>query len=205
MADVSLVRRWAVFGAGLASLSCGIAAGVSAGAGLATWDLLAVALAGLSGVSVGAAVTVAGLVAAAVAWPVGFRPDVGTAVVLVAFGPAVDGWLAVWAPAAGAPWLLAVAAVGIGVGVALYVQADVGVGPHDGPVAALLAAGWPLGRSKAAVDVVVTSAGWVLGGPVGLGTAVLAVVPALVAGRVGPAARRLAAGPDARVGVDTVA
>ena len=63
-----------------------------------------------------------------------------------------------------------------GVATAAYVGARLGPGPRDGLMTGLSArTGWSLRLVRTGIEVVVLSAGWLLGGTVGVGTVLYAL------------------------------
>ena len=59
---------------------------------------------------------------------------------------------------------------------ALYVGARLGPGPRDGLMTGLTRrTGYPLKWVRTAIEVTVLAAGWLLGGPVGIGTVLFAL------------------------------
>jgi uncharacterized membrane protein YczE len=120
--------------------------------------------------------------------PLRERPGLGTianAVVIavalqvgVALIPAAESW-----PARLALVLLGIALIGLGSG--LYLTTNLGPGPRDGWMTGIhLRTGWPVGRVRLGIELVVLVAGWLLGGTVGLGTVLFAVLigPAVAQG-----------------------
>ena len=106
--------------------------------------------------------------------------------------------------------LLGIAMIGLGSG--LYLTTNLGPGPRDGWMTGLhVRTGWPVGRVRLGIEVVVLAVGWLLGGTVAeLGTVLFAVLigPAVaqglaIAGAVGgvrgsrAAARSRTSSPDA--------
>jgi hypothetical protein len=73
----------------------------------------------------------------------------------------------------------------VGLGSGLYLTTNLGPGPRDGWMTGLhLRTGWPVARVRLGIEVVVLAAGWLLGGTVGIGTALFAVLigPAVAQG-----------------------
>ena len=65
----------------------------------------------------------------------------------------------------------------IGIGSALYITCALGPGPRDGWMTSLhRRTGIPVGRVRTAIEVSVLFAGWALGGRIGLGTALFALL-----------------------------
>jgi uncharacterized membrane protein YczE len=64
----------------------------------------------------------------------------------------------------------------LGLGAALYIGAGLGAGPRDSLMVAMTRRGLPIGWSRCAIEASVLAAGWLLHGPVGVGTAVVALL-----------------------------
>jgi len=169
--------------AGLVLFGVGIWLGLQAHLGVGPWDVLAGGLAqhlgtpfGRTAIGVSVVVLVLGLAA-------GVRPGLGTALNVVVIGavvdlllatPALDGLVEQPLPAR----LLGTAAgiASVAVGSALYLGAHLGPGPRDGLMVAMVQrTGWPVGRCRALLELVVLVLGVALGGPVGVGTLAFAL------------------------------
>ena len=71
--------------------------------------------------------------------------------------------------------LIGIAAIGIGSGI--YITCGLGPGPRDGLMTALHnRTGIRIGRVRLILEILVLTAGWLLGGTVGLGTALFALL-----------------------------
>ncbi|NBQ00700.1 MAG: hypothetical protein EBU45_01570, partial [Actinobacteria bacterium] len=65
----------------------------------------------------------------------------------------------------------------VGIGSALYITCALGPGPRDGWMTSLhRRSGIPVGRVRTAIEISVFLAGWALGGRIGLGTALFALL-----------------------------
>jgi uncharacterized membrane protein YczE len=147
--------------------------------GLNPWDVLHEGLTKQTPLGFGAVVAVTG-VAVLLLWiPLRQRPGVGTVANVVVIAVAVDVALAVLPqPAALAPRVaLMVGGVVLnGVASAAYIGARLGPGPRDGLMTGLAArTGWSLRLVRTGLEVAVLGTGWVLGGTVGVGTALYAL------------------------------
>lgn len=175
---VRLVRLYV----GLAAYGLAIALLLRSGLGSSPWDVLSQGVARTAGLSFGAT-TVAVSVLVLAAWiPLRQRPGWGTLSNTLLIGVFADLGLA-WVPAppegalhllwqcfvlAGGLVLLALAS-------ALYIGARLGPGPRDGLMTGLVArTGRPVWMVRCAIELTVVLAGWLLGGTVGIGTAVFA-------------------------------
>jgi uncharacterized membrane protein YczE len=164
---------------GLVLFGISIAVLVAAGLGLPSWDVLHQGLARSTGVPFGGVVIGMGALVL-LAWiPLRVRPGLGTlsnvvvvglvAEVSLAMLPRPEG-LAVRVP------LLVAAVVLNALATGLYLGADFGPGPRDGLMTGIARRGASIRAARTAIEVVVLSAGWSLGGTVGAGTVLFALV-----------------------------
>lgn len=173
------MRRAAQLVAGLFLAAFGIVLTLRSGLGVSPWDVLHGGLAERTGVSFGTVVQLVGVVVLAASLLLGVRPGYGTIANLVLIGVFEDLLLATGLGDAqdGSlvprfALLLAGTAV-IGVASALYIGAHLGAGPRDGLMVALHSrAGWSIGVARTVVEASALAAGILLGGPVGVGTAI---------------------------------
>lgn len=171
---VRLVRLYA----GLFAYGIAIALLLRSGLGASPWDVLGQGVAHVTGLSFGAA-TIAISVAVLVLWiPLRERPGWGTLSNAALVGVFADLGLS-WIPAAAGLLLqAAVFAAGLcllAVASALYIGAGLGPGARDGLMTGLVRrTGWPVWAVRSGIELAVVAAGWLLGGTVGIGTAVFA-------------------------------
>jgi uncharacterized membrane protein YczE len=194
---------------GLYAFGTGEALIVQGGLGVSPWTVLAQGLSTILPVSIGVATFLVSAVVLLLWIPLRERPGLGTianalviAVALqvgVALVPEPESW-----PAQLALVLLGIAMIGLGSG--FYLTTNLGPGPRDGWMTGIhLRTGWPVGRVRLGIELVVLGVGWLLGGTVGVGTVLFAVLigPAVaqglaIAGAIGgvPGAEGLAAVED---------
>lgn len=180
-APASRWRRVLQFALGLSLCATGVWLSIQAGLGLSPWDVLHAGVSRHTGLSFGQVVMAVGAVVLALSAALRVRPGLGTAVNIVVMGVALDALAAT-------PWLdgladgslvvrtlvLLAAVVLLGAGAALYIGAGFGAGPRDGLMVACHHRGLPLGWARCLIEVSVLVAGYGLGGPVGMGTLVVA-------------------------------
>lgn len=197
-----LVRRWATFLAGATLLLSGVAATIVSGIGAGSWQAFETGLVAATGAPLGTVLVVESLVALALAWLL-FRQPPGPATLILALagGPVIDLLVDVLPnPAsfgAGVVWSL-VGSVLIGLGVGMYVPADLGPTAQDALFVGLYRRlRWRPGVAKFALDLLLVLAGWLLGGQVGLGTVLVTIVVPPIVDTTMPRCRQLArtAGP----------
>jgi uncharacterized membrane protein YczE len=156
----------------------GVALMVRANLGLDPWDVFHQGLARRTGLSLGLTV-IAVSAAVMLAWiALRERPGLGTVSNAVMVGLVIDAASGLlphpqpW-PARGA--FLAAGIVAIALATALYIGAGFGPGPRDGLMTGLARRGHSLRLVRTAIELSVLTAGWLLGGTVGLGTVAYAV------------------------------
>lgn len=173
---------------------------IRSGLGLGPWDAFHVGIHNLTGMTVGTASILVGLVIVLASLPLGVRPGSGTIANMVLIGIFIDLILPVVPEAAGGLLGLGYYVVGIGLaGLAtgMYIGAGLGSGPRDGLMLGLSSLrGWPVRRVRMMIELSALGAGWVMGGPVGVGTVLFALL-------IGPAVqvglRLFGVGPPAPV------
>jgi uncharacterized protein len=175
-------RRLLQFVAGLALCAVAVWSSVTVQLGLAPWDTLHSGLSERLGWSFGAVLMGVGVLVQLLAWTLGQRPGPGTVVNVFAVGWTVDRLLATsWldglpdAPLAVRSLALVGSVATLGLVGAMYIGAGFGAGPRDSLMVACHHHGLPLGPSRCAIECTVLLGGWLLGGPVGVGTVVLAL------------------------------
>ncbi|GAA2452803.1 membrane protein [Actinomadura vinacea] len=173
-----MARRLVQLYVGLALYGLSIALQVASALGNNPWDVLHQGLSLRFGLSIGTWIIIVGAVVM-LAWiPLRQRPGIGTIsnVVLVGLFADLSLWLL---PDPGSPparWAYLVAAIIVcGFATGYYVGAGLGPGPRDGLMTGLAARGRSVRVVRTAIELTVLSAGWLLGGTVGIGTLLFAV------------------------------
>ena len=177
---------------GLTVISSGIAALLESRLGLLPWDVLHQGIARQTPLLIGQANIVVAVVMLGVAWLLGQPPGLGTVANAIVIGALVDvfiriGWVAALADSSLGVriGLLAFGLVAFAVGSTLYIGSAFGAGPRDSTMLALSRrTGRRIALVRAAIELSALAAGWALGGTVGFGTAVCAILvgPAVEAG-----------------------
>ncbi len=160
----------------------GIAVGlmVRAAVGLDPWDTFAEGIATKTGLTFGLVTNLVGAAVLLLWIPLRQRPGLGTLLNVLMVGtmaqvaidlvPTPDGLLPRWALFLAGVVLLAVAT-------GIYVGAGMGPGPRDGLMTGLSKRlGWPIWVSRTLIEGSVLLLGWLLGGNIGWGTVVFAVL-----------------------------
>ncbi|HEY0972848.1 MAG TPA: hypothetical protein VGE02_17900 [Gemmatimonadales bacterium] len=180
------MRRWAQLLAGLWGYGAAVTLMIRSELGLGPWDAFHVGLSLHTPLSIGVASIAAGVVVLAVALALGMRPGPGTIANMVLIGLVTDLLLPVVPPARGFLWglgyfLPAIALLGLCTG--MYIGARLGPGPRDGLMLAIARrTGWAVRHVRTGIELSALGAGWAMGGQVGLGTVIFALL-------VGPSAQ----------------
>lgn len=164
---------------GLYLVGLGLAMMIHTGLGVPPWDVLSQGLQVQTGWSFGTcAVVISGIVL--MIWiPIKQQPGIGTLINAVLIGPfadlskpfmpELDGWLA------NLIWLL-LGLISVALGGGLYISANLGAGPRDGLMVGLTrVSGRPFWLVRTIGEGLVLLTGWLLGGTVGVGTAIFAI------------------------------
>ena len=164
---------------GLVLFGMGIALKLRSGLGLSPWDAFHQGLARHVPLSIGLVVI---LVSAVVllAWiPLKQRVGIGTVFNVMLVGATVDVTLLMVGETDVllVRWLYLLAGIGFtGLGSGLYIGARLGPGPRDGVMTGLADRGISIRLARLLIEGTVLVAGWLLGGAVGVGTVVFAVL-----------------------------
>lgn len=179
MASLSLVRRLAQLYIGLVLYGLAAALQLRSGLGLDPWDVFHQGIAEHTGLAIGTIVVIVG-VAVLLLWiPLRQWPGVGTVSNAVLIGVAMNFALQVLPTphALGARIAeLVVAIVLCGIATGMYIGAGFGPGPRDGLMTGLARrTGRSIRLTRTVIELTVLSAGWLLGGTVGIGTVAYAL------------------------------
>lgn len=175
-----MVLRFAQLLVGLVLFGVGCAVMVQAGIGLDPWTVFAQGVSRQTGIGIGWIANIVGFLVLLVWIPLRQKPGIGTVANILLVGtsmqlalevlPLVEGFLLQVAVFLGGIALVAIAS-------GLYIGANFGPGPRDGLMTGLHARfGWPIWAARLGVEATVLVAGWLLGGTVGLGTVLFAVL-----------------------------
>lgn len=167
------------FYAGLLVCTLGYALVIRPGLGVAPWDVFHLGVVGRTGLSLSFVLQATGAVVIGLNWLMGIRPSLGMVLNMLSFGPILQAVLP-FVPTPdvlSARWTMLLAGILVtGIGVALYTSADLGTGPRDGMMVGLTRRlGVPVAVIKNGMDVTIAALGWLLGGPLGIGTVVVAL------------------------------
>lgn len=175
-----MLRRLIQLFGGIAVFGLAIALIVRADLGLDPWNVLNDGVAARTPLSYGVVMILLGLGILLLWLPLRQKPGFGTLANVLMLGLFTDLGLA-WIPEdLSLPTRIAMLVAGVvlsGVGTSAYVGAGLGPGPRDGLMTGLVArTGWPVKYVRTGIEVSVLAVGWLLGGTVGVGTVIFALV-----------------------------
>ena len=172
-------RRLVNLAVGLILYGVSVALMLSAGLGVDPWDVFHQGLAPLTGISFGWVINGVSIFVLILWIPLRQPPGIGTMANALVVGVVADATLAVLPQPQHLPEQVAVLSLGIlanGVATGLYIGAGLGPGPRDGLMTGLAErTGKTIRSVRTSIELTVLAAGWLLGGPVGVGTALYAV------------------------------
>jgi uncharacterized protein len=172
--------RVAILFFGLAIFGLGDALVVQSNLGNAPWTVFAQGLSLKTGLSIGWATFVTGCFVLLIWIPLRERPGFGTLANIVIISAAIEFGVSVFPLQETLIGGLASALIGIalvGLGSALYITCGLGPGPRDGAMTGIhQRTGVRVGRVRMGIEVTVLIVGALLGGKLGLGTALFALL-----------------------------
>lgn len=163
---------------GLVLYGISLAMLIRADLGVGPWDVFSLGLAVHLPMSYGTATVVVSALVLLVWIPLRQRPGIGTLLNALLVGPAADlGLLLI--PAIDGLWaqalLLAGSMVLLAFATGVYIAPQLGPGPRDGLMTGLVrVTGWPVWIVRTLIEGTALLVGWLLGGPVGVGTVIFA-------------------------------
>lgn len=174
-----LPRRLTQLMIGLTLYGLSMAMMIRGALGLDPWDVFHAGLASRVPLTFGQVTIVVGALVLLLWWPLRQWPGFGTIANVVVIGVAADVGLgllstpdAIWARGL----LLAFGIVLNGLAGGLYIGSQLGPGPRDGLMTGFARrTGLSIRVVRTTIEIVVLVVGWVLGGPVGVGTVLYAV------------------------------
>ncbi|MGL5866765.1 MAG: YczE/YyaS/YitT family protein [Dermatophilaceae bacterium] len=175
-----LPRRLGQLVVGLTLFGVTMALLLRAGLGLEPWGVFTYGLIQHISMSYGQMVIVSSFVILLLWIPLRQWPGLGTIANALVIGIATDLTLAVVPPIEGLGWRAAVMVVGVvgnGFAGAMYIGSQLGPGPRDGLMTGLhRRTGRSIRLVRTGIEITVVAVGWLLGGIVGVGTVVYALL-----------------------------
>lgn len=171
--------RWSIYFIGLLIMSLGIVLTIKAELGTSPWDVLHIGLYYQLGLTIGSwAIIVGGTILLLSSIFTRKLPQAGAFVNMLTVGLFIDLYLLlpfIQTPSgyAGKALMLLLGIIVMGYGIGLYISAGCGAGPRDTLMLALVEkTGIKVSRIRGAIELIVLFFGWILGGPVFIGTIV---------------------------------
>ena len=186
-ADSALLQKVVTLAGGLLLVGIGVAVTITAEIGVAPYDVLTTGVAERTGLTLGLAAMIPPLVFVVLGTVLGRRAGPGTLLTVLLVGPILGVTIELLPDLDAMVPRLAFFAVGfmiLATGITLIIVAELGPGPAEMVMLAIHDRGHSLALTRTAIEVVSVTVGWVLGGQVGAGTIVAAML-------MGPALRIL--------------
>jgi uncharacterized membrane protein YczE len=175
-----MTRRILQLLVGLVLYGTGCALTIEAGLGVDPWTVFAQGLSIHTGVGVGWVTNILGFFVLLLWIPLRQKPGVGTIANILLVGTSMQAALWLIPPMSGIVVQFTLLLGGIllvAIASGLYIGARFGPGPRDGLMTGLHARlGWPIWLCRAVVELTVLFIGWLLGGTVGIGTVLFALL-----------------------------
>lgn len=191
------ILRWSFFVVGLMVLAFGIALTIEGKVlGIGPWDVFHYGLFLKLGLTIGSWSILTGFILLAISSIVmGKLPKIGAFLNMLLLGLFID--LFIWLlpnveSDAGAVMSFVFGVILIGYGIGLYVSADLGSGPRDSIMMILVEkTGWSVSWVRNSIEILVLLLGWLLGGPVGIGTFMIALLLGPIVGKALPQCKKM--------------
>ncbi|AQS59860.1 YczE/YyaS/YitT family protein [Desulforamulus ferrireducens] len=174
-----LQLSWLMLGLFLFGLS--IVLIIQAQLGISPWDVLHMGLTSYLPFTFGQIMIGTGLLCVLLAYPMGVKPSSGTILNMIFIGVFADiilnqGWIPAYDSYLVRLLYLFIGVMGCGFATGMYISARMGTGPRDSLMVGLhKITGWRIGVVRTAIELTVVGLGFLLGGPVGLGTVVFSL------------------------------
>jgi len=177
----TILRDMAVIQAGFALFGFSIAAMIRSNLGTSAWAVLEVALSNIMHVTPGTMSVIVGVAVLVISISLKEKIGWGTLANILFIGPWEDIFLWVIPSVKNNPVLqygiLFIGILAMGIASAIYIGVDAGAGPRDSLMLAVKRkSGVSIRVARACIELVVVLTGWLLGGPLGIGTVIFAIL-----------------------------
>jgi Predicted membrane protein len=177
----TFIRDFIVIQIGFLLYGLAIALIVRANLGTGTWLVLEVALANILGIKIGTMTVYMGFLILIIALALREQVGWGTLGNILSIGPWLNLSLdLISTPKNNLALQIAMFVLGVliqGVATAVYIGVDAGAGPRDSLMLAIQrTTGVSLRVARGAIELIVVLIGWLLGGPLGVGTIIFALL-----------------------------
>ncbi|WP_449537088.1 YczE/YyaS/YitT family protein [Ferdinandcohnia sp. Marseille-Q9671] len=190
--------KWSTYFIGLLIMSLGVVLIIKADLGASPWDVLHIGLYKQIGLTIGSwSIIVGFLVLFISAFLTKRLPQIGAFLNMISVGIFIDMYMMIPffvtpESTTGKIIMLFLGLMINGYGMGIYISARVGAGPRDSLMLALTEiTSWKVQYIRSGMEVIVLTVGWLLGGPVFLGTLVYCVGIGYIAGFALPQCQRL--------------
>lgn len=174
------LSRVAILFFGLAIFGLGDSLLVQGDVGNAPWTVFSQGLTYRTGLSIGWVTAIISIFVLLIWIPLNEKPGFGTLSNIVLIAAFIEIGTHIFPKQTGTLAGVAFALVGIamvGLGSALYITCGLGPGPRDGAMTGIhFKTGIRVGRVRMGIELVVLTIGWLMGGRVGIGTALFALL-----------------------------
>jgi uncharacterized membrane protein YczE len=178
-ADAPVARRLGTLALGLVLVGIGVAITIQAELGVAPYDVLTTGLVALTDIPIGIAAMLLPLAFVVLGVLIGGRPGPGTVLAVLLVGPILGATLDVLPTHEAMAARLAYFAIGfflIAAGITAVVISEIGSGPAELVMLAIHDRGYPLAPVRTFIELTCVAIGWAMGGQVGVGTVVFALL-----------------------------
>ena len=177
----TFLRDMVVIQAGFALFGFSIAAMIRSNLGTSAWAVLEVALSKIMHLTPGTMSVIVGFAVLLIAISLKEKVGWGTLANILFIGPWEDFFLWVIPSVEKNPTLqygiLFIGILAMGIASAIYIGVDAGAGPRDSLMLAVKRkTGMSIRVARACIELIVVIAGWLLGGPLGIGTVIFAIL-----------------------------
>lgn len=176
-----LLWRWTFYFIGLLVMALGISMTIKGQKlGIGPWDVLHVGLYQHFGLTIGTWGIITGfIIILATASVLREWPQIGTWLNMLLIGVFIDifNWLLPDFTTLGAQMIIFILGVIVmGYGAGIYISPNIGAGPRDSLMLVLVKkTGASIKKVRTTIEVTVAIVGWIFGGPIGIGTVLIAL------------------------------
>ncbi len=177
--DSSVARRLGTLTLGLVFVGSGVALMIRGQIGVAPYDVLTTGIAHATGIGIAVAAMLVPLAFTGLGWALGRRPGLGTLLAVLLVGPILGAVLDVLPHQEAMPTRVALFTVGfllVAAGITAVVIAEIGPGPAEIVMLAIHDRGYPLAPVRTGIELTCVALGWAIGGQIGVGTVVVALL-----------------------------
>lgn len=177
----TFIRDFFVIQIGFALFGLSIATMIRSTLGTSPWAVLEVAFSGLTGITPGRMSIIVGFAVLLIALALREKIGWGTLGNILFIGLWEDLFLGMIPSVENQLWIqvamLLSAILMMGIASAIYIGVDAGAGPRDSLMLAVhRTTGLSIRLGRAIIEVIVVAVGWLLGGPLGFGTVIFALL-----------------------------